>query len=442
MPHRSAHVVRPGDPDYRWALAGYSRRGWTAPREIVFASHVQHVVATVARCRKHGIPLLVRSSRFGQAHPTLTPDSIILDVSRINTVVPSRSGDAVTVGAGASALVVSDVLAAKSARLPTPMHPDVSLASAALVGGIGMSCRSLGLVCDSVVEMEMVDADGEVVKASASTNADLFWALRGAGAAGFGVVVSISCKTVPASPVVLFNVEWRAADALRVWSAWQTWGPFTDPALSSTLTFHSGPDHPARMTGQYCGIEHRLLSLMAPMLRAAPALRVDTRRVHQRDAVRAFIEPRGPHPMLRWGIAAKGPMNPEAVDATLRALSESPVDSRVRLIALGGAVAEASPDSSAFPWRHSPFILETTAHWSSPAAEPRAQVWSSSLKTALTSEATGAYAGWPDPDSPNWLQWAYGQNLPRLRRIHVRWDPYNLFRHRFGLGFERQSEPS
>ncbi len=433
MPERSAHVVRPGDPDYRWALSGYSRRTWRAPREIVFASQPEHVCDTVKMCKAHGIPLVVRNSRFGQAEGYFESGSIILDVSRINTIALARSGDTVSVGAGTTSLVVADVLSTRSARVPMGMHPDVSLVGTALAGGLGMACRSLGLTCDAMLEAEVVDADGQLVRASAAENSDLFWALRGAGCAGFGIVTYLTLRTAPACPVVLFDVDWRSSDADEVWDAWQDWAPAADGGLTSALSF-SGSS--VRMSGQFQGTEHRLLGLMSPMLRAGTAVNVATRRMNQRDAVRAFAEPEGPHPMLRWGVAVSAPMTHEARRAVLVSVGDAPVDARVRLIALGGAVSDRPAESSAFPWRNSPYIMETTAHWASPTAEPSARAWAAEAKMLTADYAAGSYAGWPDPDNPDWLKSAYGNNLSRLRRLHVRWDPYNVFKSRFGIGWE------
>lgn len=433
MPDRNAHVVRPGDPDYRWALSGYSRRGWKAPREIVFACQPEHVSATVIRCREHGIPLVIRNSRFGQAEACFESGSIILDVSRINTITLARSGETVSVGAGATSLVAADVLSTRSVRVPMGMHPEVSLVGIALAGGVGMSCRSLGLVCDAVIEAEVVDADGQLVRASFAENPDLFWALRGAGCAGFGIVTCLTLRTWPASPVVLFDVDWQHSDADQVWAAWQDWAPSTDRGLSSALSFDKNL---VRLSGQFHGTEHRLLSLISPMLRTGAAVNVNTRRMSQRDAVRAFAEPEGPHPMLRWGAAVSGPVPHDIRTAVLAGLKAAPVASRVRLIALGGAVSEHPTDFCAFPWRNSPYIMETTAHWASPTSEQSARAWTADARHLAAEWIDGLYAGWPDPDDPDWLKSAYGNNLSRLRRVHVRWDPYNVFRSRFGVGWD------
>lgn len=377
--------------------------------------------------------MVIRNSRFGQAEACFESGSIILDVSRINTIALARSGETVSVGAGTTSLVAADVLSTRSARVPMGMHPDVSIVGAALAGGLGMSCRSLGLVCDAMIEAEVVDADGQMVRATPSENADLFWALRGAGCAGFGVVTYMTLRTAPASPVILFDIDWQRSDAEQVWAAWQEWAPATDRALGSTLSFTRIS---VRMSGQFHGTEHRLLSIISPMLRTGAAVNVTTRRMNQRDAVRAFAEPEGPHPMLRWGAAVSGPVPHDMRTAVLAGVETAPVDVRVRLIALGGAVSERPPDSCAFPWRNSPYIMETTAHWASPMSEALARAWAADSKQLAADCVEGSYAGWPDPDSPDWLKSAYGNNLSRLRRVHVRWDPYNVFRGRFGVGWD------
>lgn len=208
-----------------------------------------------------------------------------------------------------------------------------------------------------------------------------------------------------------------------------------DSRMSCSLSLPSAENHPIYVDGQFFGTEHRLLALLSPMLRAGSALAIDTRTVPQREAVRAFSELKGPHPMFRCGATLAQPLAADAVRDMVSHVNQSPTETCIRAIALGGAVGEPAADSCAFPWRNSLFMLEATVHWSSRISEPAALDWWAQLRGILDPNAEGAYAGWPDPVVDDWLTAAYGRNLSRLRRIHARWDPYNVFKHRFGLGW-------
>ena len=108
------------------------------------------------------------------------------------------AGGVATIGAGARLGAVYDALDAHGLAIPAGCGPRVGVAGLTLGGGLGILGRSHGLLADSLVGARVVLADGRVVDCDGEREADLFWALRGAGAAGFGVVTELRFATVPA----------------------------------------------------------------------------------------------------------------------------------------------------------------------------------------------------------------------------------------------------
>ena len=109
----------------------------------------------------------------------------------------------------------------RSTASPSPRGTvsHTGVAGLTLGGGIGWLQRKHGLTIDSLLEVELVTADGEIVRASEDENADLFWAVRGAGA-NFGVVTEFVFRLHEVGPMVtgglmLFPFEQARGDPAR-----------------------------------------------------------------------------------------------------------------------------------------------------------------------------------------------------------------------------------
>ena len=85
--------------------------------------------------------------------------------------------------------------------------PDVGVVGYALGGGIGWLSRAHGLCSNSVTAIELVTAEGELVRADRDHEPDLFWALRGGGGS-FGIVTALEMSLVPLKEVYAGGVFW------------------------------------------------------------------------------------------------------------------------------------------------------------------------------------------------------------------------------------------
>jgi FAD/FMN-containing dehydrogenase len=102
--------------------------------------------------------------------------------------------------------------------------PDVGITGYSLGGGIGWFARKLGLATNSITAVELVTADGSLVRADAATNAELFWALRGGGGS-FGIVTALEFRMYPMESAYAGFLMWDIAHAERVLREWAAWAP-------------------------------------------------------------------------------------------------------------------------------------------------------------------------------------------------------------------------
>ncbi|MCY0989542.1 FAD-binding oxidoreductase [Nannocystis sp. ILAH1] len=235
--HRNltGRVVYPGDPDYAAARRDYNLRIDVRPSAIVFAQQPLDVQSAVAWARANGVPPAMRSGRHSYEGFSLVENGIVIDVSSLDSVEYDDATGLAKIGAGAQLLPIYEALAHRNVTIPGGSCPTVGIAGLTLGGGFGLLGRSRGLTCDSLVEVEMVDAKGGIVLASETRNSELFWALRGGGGGNFGVVTSFTFRAAPIGPVAIYRIQWPWEQIQAVTAAWQAWAPGTDRRLVSIL---------------------------------------------------------------------------------------------------------------------------------------------------------------------------------------------------------------
>ncbi len=202
--------------------AGYeeARRGavWNArtperfPDLIVRARSEGDLVAAVVAARERGLRIGVRSGGHSWAGNHVREGGMLLDVSALDSLeIDAEAGTAV-VGPGCRGDAALAALAEHDLFFPVGHCPGVGLGGYLLQGGFGWNGRVHGPACMSVEAIDVVTAAGELVRASESENADLFWAARGAGPGFFGAVARFHLRLHPrprhvANGVLLFDIE-------------------------------------------------------------------------------------------------------------------------------------------------------------------------------------------------------------------------------------------
>jgi FAD/FMN-containing dehydrogenase len=188
----------------------------------VAARHAQHVAAAVNFAREHNLRLVVKGGGHSFQGTSNAPDSLLIWTRRMNEirlhdafvpqgcegkVAPAR---AVSVGAGAIWAQVYDAVTTRGGGyVQGGGCMTVGVAGLVQSGGFGSFSKAFGLAAASLLEAEVVTADGVVRTANACTNPDLFWALKGGGGGSFGVMTRLTLK-VHALPETFGAVNFNA----------------------------------------------------------------------------------------------------------------------------------------------------------------------------------------------------------------------------------------
>jgi len=185
---------------------------WTSQPSAfaVLARHAQDVVAAVNFAREHNLRLVVKGGGHSYQGTSNAPDSLLVWTRRMNEIAlhdafvpagcegraaPTR---AVTVGAGAIWSHVYDAVTTRGGGyVQGGGCMTVGVAGLVQSGGFGSFSKAFGLAAASLLQAEVVTADGTVRTCNACTDADLFWALKGGGGSSFGIVTRLTLKVHP-----------------------------------------------------------------------------------------------------------------------------------------------------------------------------------------------------------------------------------------------------
>ncbi|MFF4401840.1 FAD-binding oxidoreductase [Streptomyces sp. NPDC001480] len=454
-------LVRPGDAAWKTAHQLYNTRfDGLKPAAVAYIAHADDIRTTLAYAHAHGIRVSIRNGGHSYAGWSSGDNRLIVDVSKLNRI--RVSGQEAVVGAGSKLIDVYRALGAKGVTIPAGSCPTVGVSGLVLGGGHGVASRAYGLTCDSLTRATLITADGKQVTADATTNKDLFWALRGAGNGNFGVVTELHFKTHPAPQAVTGYLTWPWAKAAAVVKAWQEWGPSQPDEIWSSLHLSGSPGRTPTVAvaafsmGTYGELKNAVDRLADKV--GAGATSVSLRRRGYEEAMEGYAnctrfstDAQCHLPGSTPGRSPQGALGRETYAARSdffdRSLSAAGIQKllaqltsvrggagSIDLTALGGAVNRVSPTATAFVHRRSRMLAQYIASWGSGSSGTTAQSWLTSAHDAMKPYASGAaYQNYTDPTLTNWRKAYYGDAATRLTQVKKQYDPERFFSYPQGL---------
>jgi FAD/FMN-containing dehydrogenase len=438
----TGHVILRGDADFEEARVGRNTNALSLPCAVVFCKTVEDVVNAVNWVRTHSVPFRVRCGRHSYEGYSCVDDGVVIDIHDLRHCHYNPAIIAATFGSGMSLAAVYEFLWAQRMTIPGGSCPTVGLSGHALGGGYGLLSRAMGMACDSVLEIEIVLADGRVVRANSKRHSDLYWACRGGGGGNFGVVTSFVFKVHPINRVSIFRIDWNWADMETALRTWQQWAPSTDNRLTSVLVMKSKSGGKIWAVGQFVGPDDELKQLLSPLRKAGTPTLVNVETVSFMDAVETFSgqKPSRDHWKLHWNAEnshfknssdfASKPMTTEAIAVIRHALENAPGEAcYVQLEAYGGAINDIAPNATAFIHRAGTLCnLQYQSYWGHTQESAPYVTWIETLRNNMQPYMSGrAYSNYCDSGISNSANAYYGDNLMRLAAIKGKYDPHNLF---------------
>ncbi len=205
----------PGYEDARRATMWNARLPDRFPDVIVQAQDVYDVVAAVRLAKREGLRLSVRSGGHSWAGNHVREGGLLLDLSAMKTATVDKAALRATTEPGRAGNELATLLGRQGLFFPTGHCKGVCVGGYLLQGGFGWHSRTLGPACQSVIGLDLVTVDGDIVHASPTENADLYWAARGSGPGFFCVVTRFHLRVYPKPSVIGFAMHSFAIDRLE-----------------------------------------------------------------------------------------------------------------------------------------------------------------------------------------------------------------------------------
>jgi hypothetical protein len=433
-------VFGPGDSGFDEASRPWSLAVEHRVRAVVQAAGRADVAATLRYAREHG--LTVAAQAVGHGATSALEGTILLRTARLGGVGVRADEQRVRVGAGVR---WGEVLAALTGTGQLPLagtSPSPSVVGYLLGGGLSWFGRRFGHAANSVVEFEVVTADGEPARVSATEHPDLFWALRGGGG-DFAVVTGLTFATHQAAGLAGGRLSWpieRAADLLDAYRAVVATAPPELTAFFGMAAFPDLPQVPAALRGTrvatvdvtYLGSASTGREYLSP-LTAAGSPQADTfDTLDLADLGSVCAEPTQPSFGMPRAVALDR-LDDEVAAGLLDAVRPDFIEGPgtplvgVQVRQLGGALAREVPDGGAVPVITAPYVCTGLAAGlpdRRAAARDRLDAFEETLSVARA-----------DFTPYNFL--ADGQDvadafppgvLDRLREVKKAWDPDGVIR--------------
>ncbi|HEY0643286.1 MAG TPA: FAD-binding oxidoreductase, partial [Nocardioides sp.] len=241
-------VHLPGDPTYDVARTPWNVAADLRPAAVAVPRHAADVADVMHAALDAGLRVAPMST--GHAAALLAMDSlddvVLVRMSGLTGVIVDPEARTARVEGGT---LWEDVVEAAAAHGLAALHgsaPDVAVVGYCLGGGIGWYARKHGFAADSVVAVELVTPNGELLRVDAEHHADLFWALRGGGG-NFGVVTALEILLLPYADAYAGMLLWdrtAAPEVLRAWAAWTKDAPEEVTTSFRVMSFPPMPELP------------------------------------------------------------------------------------------------------------------------------------------------------------------------------------------------------
>ena len=428
--------------------AGYddARSIWNAmidkrPGMIVQCAGAADVMRAVNFAREHDLLVAVHGIGHNIAGNAVCDDGIVISLSGMKSVRVDPAARRAWVEPGVTLGDLDNETQAYGLAVPVGINSTTGIAGLTLGGGFGWLSRKHGMTVDNLISADVVTTRGELVKANAEENADLFWGIRGGGG-NFGIVTSFEFQLHPVGPEVLSGlIVHPFADARAVLDHYREFTAQAPDEVTVWVVMRKAPPLPflpeevhgtevVIVAALYAGDMAEGEKLLAP-LRAFGNPIADVISPHQFTGWQQAFDPLlTPGARNYWKSHDFLELGDDLIDTLIKYAGTLPdPQCEVFIAQMGGATNRVAPEATAYRHRDAEFIMNVHGRWESAADDDRCIGWCRELFDAATPYSTGGvYVNFMTEEEQQRVEAAYGDSYTRLVELKQKYDPANMFR--------------
>lgn len=435
----SGRVLRPADDGYDAARRVHNGLVDRAPAVIVRCRSAADAAAGVRFARAAELDVCVRGGGHNVAGRAVVDDAVMIDLTEMKGTAVDPEARTVRAEGGLTWSELNDATAEHGLAVTGGAVSTTGIAGLTLGGGLGWLMAKHGLAADNLLAVELVNADGDVLEVTETSDPDLLWALRGGGG-NFGIVTTFTYRLHPLAMVtggLIAHPIDAAPDLLRFYRD-AVAGCSDD--LTAFMVLAHAPDGSglkiAAMVVFHTGEEEQAEQDLAPFRSVGSPLMVEVGRMPY-SVMNTLMDEAYPTGSLNYWLSSftRG-LPDELLDTMVDRFASVPSPmSAILLEHFHGAVTRVGVTDTAVPHRSEGWNLLIPSVWMDPADTAKNIAWTRETHAALAPHLDEArwlnYLG--DDQGLDALRGAYGPNYERLLAAKRRYDPENVFHHNHNI---------
>lgn len=435
-------VLTPNSPGFKESHTVWNAMIDRKPGLIVKCLGVADVIEAVKFAREQNLLICIKGGGHNIAGLAVVDGALMLDMSLMRGVWVDKERKIAHAQAGC---VLGDVDRETQLHGLAAVLGFVSLTGITgltLGGGFGYLTKRFGWTSDNVVGMDVVTADGKLVRATESENPDLFWGLRGGGG-NFGVVTGIDYKLYPIGPEITGGiVAWHASDAAEVVKFYREYVEQAPQELSLVCLMRLAPPAPwlpadvhgkpiVALLGCYTGDPAKAEEAVAPIKNFGSPIAdiLTTRPYTQQQALLDGTQPKGRR--YYWKSEYLSSLSDTLQDKFIEQAGkvQSPHSAMI-LFQLGDELGNLPEDHSPVANRDARYVLNIAGSWDETSDDNANIDWARGAWDDMKEFSTGGtYVNFlTEDESDERIESSLSSGLQKLAEVKAKWDPDNFFR--------------
>lgn len=440
----SGEVVTRCDCNYEELRQMWNRAIQKYPIAIVYCEDYYDVSNAILWAKEECVPIRIRAGGHNYEGYSTGDNVLVIDLSEMKNISINNEQNTVTIGAGVNNGQMYNFVSREGYPFPGGTCPTVYLGGYCTGGGWGLSSRKLGLGCDSLLEIGLIDYKGELVIANSYKNEDLFWAIRGAGGGNYGVIVYMTFKLPKkVGNVTLFRIDYNKTNIniqCNFFDIWQRWINVVDNDINTRVSIYNSLEDGIGISviGLCYKNPYETQNLLNPFLEIQGA-KLSLQYLSFLEATNEIGKIYPPYEYFKsTGRFANRYFSLGEIRRMLSIVnSKRPEGSTlisINMYGLGGKVAQVNRYDTAFYYRDARYILLIQTVFENNCYKKVNDEWINYEFPYIYNLTNGSYVNFPYNKLCNYKFDYYGENVFRLEYVKRKYDPYNVFTFPQGIG--------